>query len=194
MIGSVVGESLQDYLSPRRSIPPTLERRLGRFQDAFGQALATSKPLVNIDAQALSRVHEVHAPNVSYLFTEIPFPEGTPGFEAVKTILESQGRWDDKVQAAFGEGRQSRIDVFSMFAGTRTTRWSSNRSWARSPTNGLTSSSVPIDAMRFGAGDTLGHSHPSCRFPARSGWRWFVAGSRHDFLDCCDSRNLTAAR
>ena len=115
-IGSVVGESLPGSPQRRTGRAGELARRSNRFHDAFGQALATSKPLVNINPQALSRIHEQDSAGVSYLFTEIPFPEGTPGYTIVRKILESQGRWDDKVKSAFSEGRQSRIDVFSMLA------------------------------------------------------------------------------
>lgn len=115
-VGMVVSESLQDYLDPVRVEPAELKRRLDRFNDAFVQVLQTSAPLVNIDPRVLSRVHDTAEANVSYMFTEIPFPDGTPGYNCVKAVLESRRQWNDDAEQAFTEGRQSRIDVFSVLA------------------------------------------------------------------------------
>jgi hypothetical protein len=114
VMGAVIGESLREHLDQERVDPAELAQRRARFQDAFTQALATSKPLVNINPQALSRIHGQSSADVTYLFTEIPFTDGTVGYETVRSILESQGKWKDDVAGAFGEGNQARIDVFSM--------------------------------------------------------------------------------
>lgn len=113
-LGEFVGESLQNYLDEQKVEPGELARRLDKFHDAFVQALETSSPLVNIDPRVLTRVHEVTAPKVGYVFTEIPFPEGTAGYESVRRVLESRGQWTEDLRSAFTEGRQARIDVFSM--------------------------------------------------------------------------------
>lgn len=115
-LGEFVGESLQDYLDERKVEVAELNRRIDRFRDAFLQALQTSAPLVNIDPQVMTRVHEMNAPGVSYMFTEIPFPQGTKGYDTVRKVLESRGQWDESLEGAFSEGRQARIDVFSMLA------------------------------------------------------------------------------
>jgi hypothetical protein len=115
-IGTFTAASLHDHLDPGKVEPAELARRLARFHDAFVQALQTAAPLVNIDPKVLSRVHGKDRAGVTYLFTEIPFAVGTPGYEEVRKVLESRGQWSEDVAKAFTEGRQSRIDVFSMLS------------------------------------------------------------------------------
>lgn len=117
-IGQLVGESLQDYLDDRKVEPAELDDRLNRFRDAFVQTLNTSEPLINVDPRVLMRVHQTEKISSKSLFTEIPFGEGTPGYKVVRKVLEGQGKWGPDTISAFTDGRQSRIDVFSVFVGT----------------------------------------------------------------------------
>jgi hypothetical protein len=113
-IGKFVGESLQDYLDPAKTDVAELALRTQNFEAKFIQMMKTAEPLIKIKPSVLLSIHERDKSESSFTFTEIPFPEGTRGYEVVEKVLSAQGMWDADAKKSFSEGRQSRIDVFAV--------------------------------------------------------------------------------
>jgi hypothetical protein len=114
-IGRFVATSLSEYLDEEKVEPAELGRRVDRFHDGFSAALSTSAPLVDVDLETLQRVHQKSSLVAKPIFTEIPFARGSVGYKTVEGILQSRDLWGPEAERAFGDGRQSRVDVFSMF-------------------------------------------------------------------------------
>lgn len=115
-IGTYVREGLRDYLDPEKAAPREHGQRLNAFQAKFIAALNASDPLVSISPGVLVQVHGVASASVVLSFTEIPLPADSPGREVVRRVLQGRGQWTDDIQQSFGDGEQSSIDIFAVFA------------------------------------------------------------------------------
>ncbi|MBD9697904.1 hypothetical protein IGS67_00105 [Flavimobilis sp. GY10621] len=113
-IGAHNSQSLKDYLDPGKVAPDVHARRLERFRGQFIAALNTSAPLVDINASVLAQVHGETRHGFEVFFTEIPFPQGSPGRALVQEILN--GRKFDGVDRYFGDGDASSIDLFALLS------------------------------------------------------------------------------
>jgi hypothetical protein len=112
-IGRYVRQPLREYLDPEDASPEEHARRLNRFREAFIAAIDTSAPLVLINNATLNDVHGETEPRSKTIFTEIPFPDGTPASEVARRVLIERNLLDPETERSFGEGPQTRIDVFN---------------------------------------------------------------------------------
>jgi hypothetical protein len=114
-LGDYVRENLRNYLNAEKASPTELSERTQRFQGAFTEALSLAAPLVNVNIPVLHRVHGLADARPSYSFTEIPFPEGTPGRQAVEGVMRANSIDPNHptIQTAFGTGDQAEIDILS---------------------------------------------------------------------------------
>ncbi|HEY8720198.1 tubulin-like doman-containing protein [Pengzhenrongella sp.] len=111
-IGAYSSQTLKDYLDPTRTDPDQHAERMGRFEGQFIAALNAAAPLVSINPGVLTLVHGVPAAPFKTYFTEIPFPDKSPGRATVKRVLQARGLWDQEVEQALGDGDAAGIDVF----------------------------------------------------------------------------------
>jgi hypothetical protein len=113
-IGTFTRQGLREFLDPAVCDPGEHSRRLNRFEGQFVAALNAASPLVDINTGVLVQVHERHSAPADFFFTEIPFPDRSPGRAAVRRVLQARGLWSEEVEKTLGDGPASSIEVFSV--------------------------------------------------------------------------------
>jgi hypothetical protein len=111
-IGVFVREPLREYLSASQA---DSGKRIDAFRRAFAEAVDSAQPLVNINTGLLSTAHGSDLKTLS-IFSEIPFPQKHPAREVAEKILTTRGLLSESTKAVFGDGVQTRIDIFSVLA------------------------------------------------------------------------------
>lgn len=109
-IGRFVREPLREYLSDSQA---DSSKRIDAFRRAFAEAVDSAQPLVNINTGLLSSAHGRDLKTNS-MFSEIPFPQKHPARDVAEKILTTRGLLTPETQAVFGDGVQTRIDIFSV--------------------------------------------------------------------------------
>ncbi|QUQ63863.1 tubulin-like doman-containing protein [Kutzneria sp. CA-103260] len=82
-----------------------------RFRSLLAQTVLMSRPLVDIDAPTLSRVHGGRQIGYREVMTPLPFPPGHPGREAAHRVFAN--RTDTEFEQLFGGEDTERIDIFT---------------------------------------------------------------------------------
>jgi hypothetical protein len=81
-------ETLSDYLKPDPSDPAGTQQRVRDFADKFQRALASSSPLISINAAVLTAIHPEHdATSRLVRLTPIPVAEGSPLAQQIKDLM-----------------------------------------------------------------------------------------------------------
>ncbi len=85
--------------------------KLERFRNLLAQTVLMSRPLVDIDAPTLSRVHGGRQIGYREVMTPLPFPLGHPGRNAAGLVFAD--RAEAEFEQLFGGEDTERIDIFT---------------------------------------------------------------------------------
>ncbi|MBA2557876.1 MAG: hypothetical protein H0V12_11125, partial [Chloroflexi bacterium] len=109
-IGEYVAESFEHYLAGATTDPAEQDRRLQAFGGALRQALATSRPLVQLDPAANAHFHGVEERGaLNVVITPLPFPAGHPARKVVAEVL--YGRSEAELERLYDDSNRQRVDI-----------------------------------------------------------------------------------
>lgn len=116
--GAYIRDTLNAYLDEDNSTPDVYARRVTAFREQFTAALGASEPLVKLNPTLLSEIHGKSIDQAPQLvFGAIPFAEGSDMYTLTKSILASQGLWDENVSPKwFADQQVESIEIFAMSA------------------------------------------------------------------------------
>ncbi|MGH8906087.1 MAG: tubulin-like doman-containing protein [Egibacteraceae bacterium] len=110
-MGVYLRQSLEEYLAAEGLGEQTRAERLEDFRQKLAQALALSRPLVQINEPVDARLHGPRLTGHRPELTPFPFPPGHPGREVVSQVFDMYT--SDELNRLFGTRRRERIDIFS---------------------------------------------------------------------------------
>jgi hypothetical protein len=110
-LGDHIAESFEEYLSGTTATPAEHDRRIREFGAALKQALATSRPLVQIEPAANAHFHQVDGSAIgsNQIITPMPFPKGHPARAVVASVLHD--RSENELERLFEDSNRQRVDI-----------------------------------------------------------------------------------
>lgn len=104
-----IEESLRHYLDEGVVSQQEHAERLDRFKVGLGQAVAASKPLIEIDPSLSVKVH-VQPPGINNeAISPIPFPPGHPARQVVKEVFHT--RSEEELKRLFHEDDATAVEI-----------------------------------------------------------------------------------
>lgn len=110
-------EDLASYLDENMKDKAVLTQRITKFREEFSAAVASSEPLVKLNAGLLMSVHGKTLGEVSAQVSAIPFPIGGNLYASIKTAFQIGGLWKDSDSDGwFRDIKVQNIDIFTTLA------------------------------------------------------------------------------
>ncbi|MGI9823365.1 tubulin-like doman-containing protein [Agromyces sp. Marseille-Q5079] len=111
-----ITEDLSTYFDEERVGAGEFKQRKDRFREQLTAALGSSEPLVKLNPGLLSEVHgKAIGDGVRTVFSSIPFAAHSDLYELTKSVLASQGYWDEAQSPGwFKDVKVSSLEIFAM--------------------------------------------------------------------------------
>jgi hypothetical protein len=110
-----LNEDMASYLSESRKDRGETSERIRKFREQFDAAVASSEPLIKLNAGLLMTVHGKSLGERRSVVSAIPFPMNSDLYKAIKEILLKYNMWTDKTSDEwFRDSNVQNIDIFSL--------------------------------------------------------------------------------
>ncbi len=109
--GRHLEESLASHLSDPNVSPAVLATRLQRFAGQFKATIGRAQPLVHIDRELLSLVHDKSDAQTTFVIDQVPLPTGSDAAEKAREVLATSNA---AIDAEFTDLAGQTISVFGV--------------------------------------------------------------------------------
>lgn len=114
--GRHLKQSLSSFLTDASVSEGTRQDRLQRFTGRLQATISRARPLVQIDTQLLTLVHEKAEPVVSLAIDQIPVPAGSKAAKAAKDVLAAAQVSPSVIDKLFTDSQGQAVSVFGVLA------------------------------------------------------------------------------
>jgi hypothetical protein len=114
--GRYLAQSLADHLSDPNISPADKSARLQRFAGQLKAAIGRARPLVHIDREVLSIVHDKADAQTTLVIDQIPLRAGSDAATKAKEVLDTSGASVREVGDLFTDLAGQTISVFGILA------------------------------------------------------------------------------
>ena len=112
--GRYLAQSLSQHLTDPEASPAQAAARTQRFAGQLKAAIGRAKPLVNIDRELLSLVHDKAEAETTLVIDQIPLPAGSEAAEAARQVLSTSKASIADDQDRFTDSAGTSVSVFGM--------------------------------------------------------------------------------
>ena len=113
--GRHLKQSLSQFLSDPDVSEGTRQDRLQRFSGRLQATIGRARPLVQIDSQLLTLVHEKPEPLVSLAIDQIPVPRDSKAAKVAREVIAASAS-DVDVEKLFSDDASQAVSVFGMLS------------------------------------------------------------------------------
>lgn len=113
-IGRFCGTTINEYLTAEKLTQAERSQRLTVLLGSLRAVLRTARPLVSLNAAALSSVHHENAPQFTTVISGLPFRDGSEPYQETRQVLVTAGIEDP--EKWFTDHDSAHVDVFTMLA------------------------------------------------------------------------------